>query len=365
MKNLKFTDLKINNPFLKKKILKNITKVLDNNNYILGKEVYSLEEKLKKFTGSKYCISVANGTDALLISLMSMGIKKNDEIITTPFSWISTSEVIKFLGAKPIYVDIGDDFLINTNQILNKITKKTKVIMPVSLFGQMANLNSINKIAKNNNIFVIEDGAQSFGAKHHNKYSCSMTDVGCTSFFPTKPLGCFGDGGACFTNKKFLAEKIFSLRNHGKNHKKNFKHVGLNSRLDTIQAAILHAKLEYFKDEISNRQKIAKNYDKLIKELDVDITTPIINKDNISVYAQYTIISNRRNKIANLFKEKKIPFAIYYDKLIPENIAYKENYNNLKNANKLKKNVISLPLYPELKLNYQKNIVNIISEAYK
>ncbi len=365
MKNLKFTNLKINNQSLKKKIFENITKVLNKNNYILGEEVHSLEEKLKKFTGSKYCISLANGTDALLISLMSLGIKKNDEIITSPFSWISTSEVIKFLGAKPVYVDIGNDFLINSNQILNKITKKTKAIIPVSLFGQTADLSTINKIAKIYNISVIEDGAQSFGAKHNSKYSCSMTDIGCTSFFPTKPLGCFGDGGACFTNNKKYAEKIFALRNHGKNNKKNFQFIGLNSRLDTIQAAILLAKFEHFKDDIIKRKIVAKNYDLLIKELAVDIITPIINKNNSSVYAQYTITSNKRNQIANLFKEQKIPFAIYYDKLIPENIAYRENYTNLKNSNRLKKNVISLPIYPDLKINFQKKIVKTIYKAFK
>ncbi len=360
---MKFIDLSTQYSINKKNINNNINKVLNRGDFILGKEVGLLEKKLSKFTKSKYCITVANGTDALLLALISIGIKKDDEIITTPFSWISSSEVIKFLGAKPVYVDIKYDFLINEDLIERKITKKTKAILPVSLFGQIPAIDKINKIAKKYKLKVIEDAAQSFGATQNNLKSCSLTHIGCTSFFPSKPLGCYGDGGACFTNSATLAKKIISLRNHGKNKFKSFSKIGVNSRLDTLQAAILLAKLNILNKEIKERNNVAKNYKKLFQDMKVKIGIPKINKNNTSVYAQYTIITEQRYEIEKKFKSQNIPYGIYYNKLIPENRAYKDKINDLVIANILKKKVISLPFSPYLKYSDQKKIVYTIKKA--
>ncbi len=361
---MKFIDLNQQYLLHKKKIDQSIQKVLNHGNFILGEDVNILEGNLKKFVNTKYCISTGNGTDSLLLSLIALGISKGDEVITTPFSWISTSETIRFLGAKPVYVDIDDSFLIDVKKIENKITKKTKAIMPVSLFGQTADLIKIQKIAKKYKISVIEDAAQSFGAKHYKKNSCSIADISCTSFFPTKPLGCYGDGGACFTNNKKIAEKLYKLRNHGKNKINNFEIVGVNSRLDTIQAAILNTKLKFLKKELQFRNKVANNYSILINRLNLPIITPIIKKFNYSVYAQYTIVVDNRKKIINTFKKNNIPFGIYYKKLLPEHQAYKSDIKDLKNSNKLKNNVISLPFSPYLNFKQQTKIVNLLKEAY-
>ncbi len=348
----------------KKKIDNNIKDVLKKGQFILGNEVEKLEEKLSSYSNVKHCITNANGTDSLLMALMAIGISKGDEVITTPFSWISTAETIKFLGAKPIYVDINEIFLIDYKKIENYITKKTKAILPVSLFGQMPELIKIKKIANKYGLYVIEDAAQSFGATHYDKKSCSISDISCTSFFPTKPLGCYGDGGACFTNNDDIAKKIRSIRNHGKDINNSFVEIGLNSRLDTIQAAILNAKLSFFKKELKLRQKVADRYNNLLSEYENLIKTPKILKHNKSVYAQYTITTNYRDKITLGLKKNNIPFSIYYKKLIPENKAYKYKINNLQIANKIKHKVLSLPFHPYLSLKEQKKIVNTIIKNF-
>ena len=267
------------------------------------------------------------------------------------------------IKAKPIYVDINDSFLIDENKIEKKISHKTKAILIVSLFGQMPNFRTIKKISKKYSLPIIEDAAQSFGAKQNNKLSCSLADISCTSFFPTKTLGGYGDGGSCFTNNKVISDKIFKLRNHGKDKLNNFTLIGYNSRLDTIQAAILLAKLKVFEKEIKLRNSVANNYDNLINDLNINIITPIIAKNNLSVYAQYTISSEHRDKIANHFTKKNIPFGIYYKKLINDHKVYYDKDAFLPNANIIKNKVISLPFNPYLSQLHQKKIVYEIKKA--
>ena len=231
---IKFNDLNIQQNKIYQGLNQSFQNVLKHGKYIMGPEIFQLEKKLSKFVNSKHCISVSSGTDALLISLMALNINKGDEVITSPFSYFATSEVILILGAKPIYVDIDPlTFNIDVNKIENKITKKTKAIIPVSIFGQCAELSKLEKLAKKYKVPIIEDAAQSFGAKHNKKYSCNFGEIGCTSFFPSKPLGCYGDGGACFTNSSKLAKKIKKLRIHGQNKVNNHSLIGLNARLDT------------------------------------------------------------------------------------------------------------------------------------
>ena len=261
---------------------------------------------LNDYVGSK-AVCVSSGTDALLLALMALDIKKGDEVITTPFTWGSNSEMIKFVGAKPIYVDVNPQtFNIDENKIKEKITKKTKAIMTVNLFGQCCDYNKIKKIIGKKKIYIIEDAAQSFGATYYKKKSCSLGDVSCTSFFPSKPLGCYGDGGACFTSNKYIYEKLKILRNHGQKEKNNHLILGHNARMDSIQAAVLIEKLKYFDNELKKRQKVALNYYRLLKKKKEILQLPQIKKFNTSVYAQFTLIVSNRNKIISKLKNLRL-----------------------------------------------------------
>ena len=355
---MKFVELNNRNKNLKKKILSKIDTIIKSGKFILGPEVYELENKLKRIVKSKYCISTGSGTDALLIALMASGIKKGDEVISSPFTFVSTIEVIRLLGAIPVFVDIDiKTFNIDEKLIQKKITKKTKAIIAVSLFGQPANFSQINKIAKKKNITVIEDGAQSFGSTHKTKKSCNLSSIGCTSFFPTKTLGGFGDGGACFTNDNKLAKKIFQIRSHGQFKKYNYKLLGINGRLDTIQAGIIIEKLKLFKKELELRNKVAKNYDKLIFKFKNKINIPYIDPLNKSAYAQYSILLKNREKTIKNFIKRKIPYAIYY----PKPIYFYEPYRRFKDecpvTEKVCKEIISIPMHPYLKESEQKRVI--------
>ena len=264
-----------------------ISRVLSNAFYIMGPEIENLEVELSKYTGAKHSISCSSGTDALLLALMAINIRPGDEVITTPFTFISTAETISLLGAKPVFVDIDKEtFNINFNLIESKINRKTKAIIPVSLFGQVANIDEINTLAKKYNLSVIEDAAQSFGATYNGRKSCNLSSLACTSFFPAKPLGCFGDGGAVFTNNHDLAEKIKCLRVHGQQATYTYKHIGLGARLDNLQAAILLIKLKNYDKTIKMRQVAAERYNKMLHNI---IETPVIKNYNTSVWAQYSI----------------------------------------------------------------------------
>ena len=365
---MEFIDLKKQQKKIRSNLIKSIDKILDEGDYILGSEVTKLEKKLSSFCSVDYCLTVSTGTDALLMSLMALDLKPGDEVITTPFTWISTVEVIKFLGAVPVYCDIeSDTFNIDPDTITENLSSKTKAIIPVSLFGQCADFDEINKIAHEEGIPVIEDGAQSFGANYKNKKSCSLSTIGCTSFFPSKPLGCYGDGGACFTNDEEIYEKLKAIRVHGATSKNNFDFVGLNGRFDTIQAAILLVKLNEFDKEIELRQEKANFYENLIKKhLEEDgeengIIFPLIKSYNKSVFAQYTIKAKNRELILQRLKEKKIPFAIHYEKLAYEHNAYRiKNNISLPVAESVKKQVFSIPMHPYLEEADQVRVINAI-----
>tara|TARA_Y100000768_G_C23973477_1_gene681776 strand:+ start:1384 stop:2475 length:1092 start_codon:yes stop_codon:yes gene_type:complete len=287
-----------------------IRSVLNKSNYIMGEEIKQLETELSKFTGAKHTITCSNGTDALLLALMALDIQPGDEVITTPFTFISTAETISLMKAKPVFVDIeSDTFNIDANLIETAITDKTKAIMPVSLFGQPADINAIQALANKYNLKVIIDGAQSFGSTFQGKFDSNLGDISTTSFFPSKPFGCYGDGGAVFTNNDQFAEKIKMLRIHGQNKRYYYKHIGIGGRLDTIQAAVLLGKLPYYKKELEERERVVKNYS---KNLNRSFKLPIIKSNRTSVWAQYTLRVNNRDEVKKKLQDEGIPTAIYY-----------------------------------------------------
>jgi UDP-2-acetamido-2-deoxy-ribo-hexuluronate aminotransferase len=366
-----FIDLKTQYEALKPQIQERINRVLDHGQYIMGPEVRELEEKLAAYIGAKHCITVASGTEALLISLMAIGIKPGDEVITTPFTFVATAEMIVLLGAKPVFVDIElDTCNIDASKIEEKITQKTKAIMPVSLYGQPADMDEINAIAaRHGNIPVIEDAAQSFGATYRDKKSCNLSAIGCTSFFPSKPLGCYGDGGAIFTNDDSIAKACKEIRVHGQSARYVHTRVGVGGRMDTLQCAIVLAKLERFDWEIEQRIKIGQRYTELFMSLRAaeggaaigafSIHPVTIRPDRTSVYAQYTLICLDRDAIQLKLKQSKIPTAIHYPVPINEQIAYQQLCcpDCTPIASRLAKQVMSLPMAPDLTPVQQREIV--------
>jgi UDP-2-acetamido-2-deoxy-ribo-hexuluronate aminotransferase len=306
-----FANLQYQYQLYKSEIDGAIQSVLNKSNYIMGEEISQLEIGLEEFTGANHAITCSNGTDALLLAMMALNIKPGDEIITPPFTFIATAETIAFMGAKPVFADIDErTYNINPSKIEEKITSKTKAIMPVSLFGQPADIDSIQEIANNHNLKVIIDGAQSFGSTYKGKTDSNLSDISTTSFFPAKPLGCYGDGGAVFTNNTELAEKIKQLRVHGQNKRYQHKYIGMGGRLDTIQAAILMTKLKYYDNELMLRQKVAEQYTRALAN--TEIILPFIENYNSSVWAQYSIRIKNRDEIKISLQEKGIPAAIHY-----------------------------------------------------
>lgn len=357
-----FANLQFQYQKYKKKIDKNLQLVLNKSNYILGKEVEILEKKLENFTGAKHAITCSSGTDALLLALMAMDIQPGDEVITTPFTWISTGEMIALLKAKPVFVDIEPDtYNINASLIERAITKKTKIIMPVSLFGQPVDIDIIQSIANKYKLKVIIDGAQSFGSTYKNKKDSNLGDISITSFYPSKPLGCYGDGGAIFTNKNNYAKKLKMLRIHGQTKRNYHKHIGIGGRLDTVQAAILLSKLEYFSKELVNRQKVAEYYSKNLSDI---LKTPVIRKNRKSAWAQYTIRVKKRDSFQKKLKKNGIPTSVFYP--VPLHLQKCFKYLNYKKGDfliseRLAKEVISLPMNPFLTKNQLNFIISSIN----
>ncbi|WP_297812629.1 DegT/DnrJ/EryC1/StrS family aminotransferase [uncultured Methylophaga sp.] len=380
---MQFIDLAAQQARIKDKIDANIQAVLAHGKYILGPEVNELEEKLAAYTGAKYCISVANGTDALQIAQMALGIGFGDEVIVPGFSYIATAETPAVLGAKPVYVDIDPvTFNIDPSKIEAAITPKTKAIIAVSLYGQSADFDAINAIAKKHNLAVIEDGAQSFGATYKGRKSCNLSTIGCTSFFPSKPLGCYGDGGAVFTNDEELAKVIRQIARHGQDKRYHHIRVGINSRLDTMQAAILLPKLEILDDEIKLRNQVAARYTELlsateehenaqkdinkISSVDVigfrgKLTTPYIEPHNTSVWAQYTIRSEDRNALQAKLKAAGIPTAVHYPIPLNKQPAVADINATLPIGDRVAEEVISLPMHPYLRLEDTSGITAVVS----
>jgi UDP-2-acetamido-2-deoxy-ribo-hexuluronate aminotransferase len=286
-------------------------KVLNNSSYIMGSAVRDLEINLEKFTGAKHAITCSSGTDALLLAMMALDIKPNDEIITTPFTFIATAETIAFLGAKPVFVDIDEKtYNIDPSKIEEKITKKTKAIMPVSLYGQPADMEAIETIADKHNLKVIVDGAQSFGSTFNGKTDSNLGDISTTSFFPAKPLGCFGDGGAIFTNDDRLSEKMKSLRVHGQSKRYHHKYIGMGGRMDTIQCAIVDVKLMYYAKDLALRQEVASKYTEALKNQ--DLVLPFVDEKATSAFAQYSVRVKNRDEVQAKLKEQGIPTAVHY-----------------------------------------------------
>lgn len=357
-----FIDLKSQYEALKPKIQDRINTVLQHGQYIMGPEVKELEEKLAIYTGAKHCITVASGTEALLISLMALGIGRGDEVITTPFTFAATVEVIVLLGATPVFVDIEPDTCnINAALIEAAITPKTKAIMPVSLYGQPADMDEINAIASRcGNIPVIEDAAQSFGATYKGKKSCNLSTLGCTSFFPSKPLGCYGDGGAIFTNDDALAEACKEIRVHGQ--KKRYVHtrIGVGGRMDTLQCAIVLAKLERFEWEIEQRLAIGERYN---AELDrMGFPRVIQRPDCTSVYGQYTVFCDDREVVQKRLADAGVPTAVHYPIPLNEQTAYKDLCcaDCTPVAQHTAKRVMSLPMSAELTAKSIRSVVNAL-----
>ncbi len=323
--------------------------VVSSSRFIMGQEVVDLEKALQNYTGAKYAITCSSGTDALLLAMMALNIKPGDEIITTPFTFIATAETIAFLGAVPVFVDIDSlTYNIDVDLVEEKITAKTKVIMPVSLYGQTSEMDELNELAMKHSLVVIEDAAQSFGATYKNIKSCNLSTVGCTSFFPAKPLGCFGDGGALFTNDESLANKIKSMRVHGQTQRYIHKYVGMGGRLDTLQAAILLVKLKHYDKDVERRQTVAKQYNELLKD---HISIPFIKNHNTSVWAQYSIRVKERDNVQRWLKEKGIPTAVHYPKPLHlqecfEYLGYKRG--DFPISEKISSEIMSLPMNPYL-----------------
>jgi len=381
--NINFCDLQRQHSFLKENIDKRINEVLNHCKFINGPEVEELEKKCANYVGTKYAIGVASGTDALLLSLIALDIKKGDYIITTPFTFIASAEVINLVGATPLFVDISSEtYNIDAKKLeeflKNPVDPKTrkrifsgsiKGIIAVNLFGQPAEYDKIEEIANRNKLFILEDAAQSFGAVYQGRKSCSLGDISATSFFPTKPLGCYGDGGMIFTNNERLFKKIRLIRNHGQEKKYEHDIIGTNSRLDSIQAAVLLAKLEKFEDELKKRKEVVKEYFYGLNILNnKKIKLPKENPDCESVYAQFSILTENRDKLAEFLNNNSIPSAIHYPKPLHlqkafENLGYKEG--DFKISEEISKKIISLPFDAYKQKEEIKYICDKILEFYK
>lgn len=357
---INFIDLQGQYQKYKEDIDKEIHEVLDTSMYIGGK-VTELEKNLALFTGVKHAIACSSGTDALLLALMALDIKAGDEVITTPFTFIATAEMIAFVGATPIFVDIDEKtYNIDPSKIEAAITDRTKAIMPVSIFGQVADMNAINEIAKKHNLKVIEDAAQSFGAEYKGRKSCNLSDIGTTSFFPAKPLGCYGDGGAIFTNDDELALKIKIILNHGQTQRYVHSHIGINGRLDAIQAGVLNAKLKYYEEEIAKRQEIAKKYNDGLK----DVITPFVADESLSVWAQYCIRVKDRDAMLKKCSDKDVPTGVYYP--IPLHLQEVFKYLGYKNGDfpiteKVSLDIMALPMSAFLTEEEQNFVIEVVN----
>ncbi len=359
---MEFIDLKEQYRRYKSEIDDGIQRVLNHGSYVMGPEIAELEAALAAYVGVKHCITVASGTDSLEIALRALNIGPGDEVITVPFTWISTAEAIALVGAKPVFVDIEPiSFNIAVDQIEAAITPNTKAIMPVSLFGQMPDYARINAIAKRHGLTVIEDAAQSFGATQHGIRSCGITAIGSTSFFPAKPFGCYGDGGALFSDDDDLAEKMRAIRNHGGLVRHHHTLVGMNGRFDTIQAAVLLAKLPNFAWEVQERSRIGERYS---QALGACCVVPHVVTGNTHVYAQYTIRIQGRDQMAEKLKAAGIPSAIYYPKCLHEQpvfagLGYKPG--DFPESEKAANEVLSLPMHPFLSEEDQDRIISVLT----
>ncbi|MGE3643991.1 MAG: DegT/DnrJ/EryC1/StrS family aminotransferase [Beijerinckiaceae bacterium] len=340
-----FIDLAAQQNRLRSEIDVGIARVLAHGQYILGPEVGELEERLVAYTGARHCITCANGTDALQIALMSLGVGPGDEVITPGFTYIATAEAAAILGAKVVYVDIDpSSYNLDPDLLEAAITPRTRAVLPVSLYGQCADYDAINAVAERHGIPVIEDAAQSFGASYKGNKSCNLTTIACTSFFPSKPLGCYGDGGAIFTSDPELAKTIRQIARHGQERRYHHVRIGMNSRLDTLQAAILLPKLEILDDEIAGRQRVADIYAEHLREF--GITPPQIAQHNVSAWAQYTIRVPNRQAVQKALQAAGIPTAVHYPLPLNRQPAVADPNADLPAGDRAAEEVLSLPMHP-------------------
>ncbi len=341
-----------------------IQAVLSHGSFIMGPEIAELEAALAKYVGVKHCITVSSGTASLEIALRALGIGPGDEVITVPFTWISTAEAIRLVGATPVFVDIEpSSFTIDLEQVEPAITSRTKALLPVSLFGQMPDYQRINALAQKHGLAVIEDGAQSFGATQHGRRSCGVTLIGSTSFFPAKPLGCYGDGGALFTDNDALAQAMSSIRTHGGAKRHHHPILGMNGRFDTLQAAVLLAKLPHFPAEAEARGRIGARYSDLLRGL---CSVPEVAKGNTHVYAQYTVRIADRDAVAESMKDNGIPTAVYYPRCLHEQPVFAscgKQWGDFPVSEKASREVLSLPMHPFLTEKDQERVVGAIRAA--
>jgi len=361
---MEFIDLKTQYQHIKHDVLAEIAQVLDSGQFILGDKVKELESVLCQYTGSKHCVGVADGTKALLIALMALNIQPGDEVIVPAFTFIATASMVVLLGATPVFVDIDEQsYNLDAHKLAAAITPKTRVIIPVSLFGQCADLDTINEIAKQHNIMVIEDAAQSFGASYKGKKSANVTTIACTSFFPSKPLGCYGDGGACFTNNDDLALAMQQIRVHGQDRRYHHARLGINGRLDTLQAAVLLAKMRIFPAEVEARERIGARYTSLLQ--DSNCVTPKVMAYNTHVYGQYTLLVKNRDEFIEKLKQSGVPTAVHYPIPLHHQPILSKYYNgeDLAVSERVASQVVSLPMHPYLDEATQNRIVAVVKEA--
>lgn len=359
---MQFVDLQAQYVELKQSIDSRIHRVLEHGQYILGPEVRELEERLAAYTGARHCITVASGTEALLIALMALEVKPGDEVVTTPFTFVATAEMIVLLGAKPVFVDIEEETAnIDAGKIEAAITPRTRAIMPVSLYGQPADMDEINAIARRHRLPVIEDAAQSLGGSYRGRKSGNLSTIGCTSFFPSKPLGCYGDGGAIFTNDDALATAMHEIRVHGQSGRYRHTRIGVGGRLDSIQCAVLLAKLESFERDIARRIGVARRYDAL---LPAGLRRVGVRSDRTSAYAQYTVRSAKRPALEAGLKAAGIPTAVHYPLSLHQQPAYAPLFPgaSFPLSERLANEVLSLPMHPHLGESAQDRVIEALEQ---
>ena len=360
---MQFIDLNAQQARIKATIDANIQKVLAHGQYIKGPEVAELEQRLAAFTGAGHCIGVGNGTDALQIALMAAGIGPGDEVITPGFTFIATAEAVAVTGARPVYADIdANTYNLDPAGLEALITPRTKAIIPVSLYGQCADFDAINAVAERYGLVVIEDAAQSLGATYKGRRSGNLSHIATTSFFPSKPLGAYGDGGALFTSDEALAERIRQIANHGQDRRYHHARVGLNSRLDTMQAAVILAKLEIFEDELARRDRVAAAYSGKLNAAGLQ-STPVVEAHNVSAWAQYTVRVPERDRVQAHLKEAGIPTAVHYPIPLNRQPAVADANARMPVGDAMAGQVISLPMHPYLDENDQDRVVKVLTAA--
>jgi UDP-2-acetamido-2-deoxy-ribo-hexuluronate aminotransferase len=365
---IEFIDLKAQYRAIKESIDARIHKVLDHGQYILGPEVAEMEAQLAAYTGAKHCISCASGTEAILMSLMALGIGPGDEVITTPFTFAATAEMIVLAGATPVYVDIErDTCLMDASKLEAKITPRTKAIMPVSLYGQTADMQAINAIAaRHGNIPVIEDAAQSFGASYQGRKSCNLSTIGCTSFFPSKPLGCYGDGGAIFTNDDALAKALREIRVHGQERRYYHTRIGVGGRMDTIQCAVILGKLERFGWEVERRLALGEQYKRKLQAAGAKVGLLAVRPDRDCVWAQYTVFVENREVVQKSLAAVGVPTAVHYPLSLNRQPAYAHLCcpDCVPNSDWAAQRVMSLPMSADLGEEQMDRVVAAIAEFH-